>query len=218
MAADTITGMTNASRTLFSRQARLLLKVSFLVTFAESMLVPMYAAFTEKVGGSILDAAIAYGVFSIATGLVIGLVGTRPVFERHTRRFLIGGFLGSVACDITYVFVQNKWQLFVAQVVAGLASGLIEPAWDSLFTEGIEHSPAKHWSIWAGGTHLLSGLAAFGGGLIVVCSSFSVLFITMASVDLLAVLLCWRGGLHEATAGGEVPEKATVASLSRASG
>jgi MFS family permease len=213
-----MTGMTNASHIMFSRQARLLLKVSFLVTFAESMLVPMYAAFTEKVGGSILDAAIAYGVFSIATGLVIGLVGTRPIFERHTRRFLIGGFLGSVACDLAYVFVENKWQLFVAQVVAGLASGLIEPAWDSLFTEGIEQSPAKHWSIWAGGTHLLSGLAAFGGGLIVVCSSFSVLFITMASIDLFAVLLCWRGGLHESTAGNEAPESAAVASLSRASG
>jgi len=218
MAADTMTSMTTASRPFFSRQARLLLKVSFLVTFAEAMLVPMYAAFTEKVGGSILDAAIAYGVFSIATGLVIGLVGTRPIFERHTRRFLIGGFLGSVACDVAYVFVQNKWQLFVAQVVAGLASGLIEPAWDSLFTEGIEQSPAKHWSIWAGGTHLLSGLAAFAGGLIVVCSSFSVLFISMASIDLLAVLLCWRGGLHEATRGSEAAEPAAVASLSRASG
>ena len=218
MAADTLTGMTKTPRISFSRQARLLLKVSFLVTFAESMLVPMYAAFTEKVGGSILDAAIAFGVFSIATGLAIGLVGTRSIFERHTRRFLIGGFLGSVACDITYIFVQNKWQLLVAQVVAGLASGLIEPAWDSLFTEGIEQSPAKHWSIWAGGTHLLSGLAAFGGGLIVVCSSFSVLFITMASIDFVAVLLCWRGGLHESTASSEVPEKAAVASLSRASG
>ncbi len=175
-----------------SAQARLLLKISFLVTFSESMLVPMYAVFTEKVGGSILDAGIAYSVFSIATGLVIALLGTRDVFERHTRRFLIVGFLGSVICDVGFIFVQNRWQLFGVQVVAGLASGLIEPAWDALFSDGIEESAAKHWSIWAGGTHLLAGLAAVVGGVVVSLSSFTVLFITMAVIDMVAVLLILR--------------------------
>jgi MFS family permease len=198
-----------------SKRARLLLKISFLVTFAESMLVPMYAAFSEKVGGSILDAAIAYGLFSVATGVVIGLVGTRKIFERHTRQFLIAGFLGSVVCDISYVLVQNKWQLFVAQVVAGLASGLVEPAWDSLFTDSIEQSSAKHWSIWAGGTHLTSGAAAFAGGLIVAWFSFAALFITMASIDVVAVFLCWRGGLHEATL--ETQSEPVVVQLTAAS-
>jgi len=203
--------------TPFSKQARLLLKISFLVTFAESMLVPMYAAFSEKVGGSILDAAIAYGLFSMATGLVIGLVGTRQIFARHTRRFLIAGFFGSVVCDVSYLFVQNKWQLFIAQVVAGLASGLIEPAWDSLFTDSIEQSSAKHWSIWAGGTHLLSGAAAFAGGLIVAWFSFAALFITMAAIDVVAVVLSWRGGLHEATLGAEAEQESVVVPLSAAS-
>jgi MFS family permease len=183
----------------FSKRARLLLKVSFLVTFAESMLVPMYAAFTEKVGGSILDASIAYGLFSIATGLVIGVIGTRECFEKNTGRFLMVGFLGSVVCDLAYVFVQNKWQLFGAQVVAGLASGLIEPAWDALFTEGIETSSAKPWSVWAGGTHLLTGVAAFVGGLIAAWFSFTAMFITMASIDMVAVFLCWQGGLRHAS-------------------
>lgn len=217
MPAETPTSVT-APPALLSKQARLLLKVSFLVTFSESMLVPMYAAFTEKVGGSILDAAIAFGVFSMATGLVIGLLGTRPVFERHTRRFLIAGFLGSVACDIAYIFVQNKWQLFFAQVVAGLASGLIEPAWDSLFTEGIEKSPAKHWSIWAGGTHLLAGAAAFAGGLIIASTSFAALFITMATLDLIAVLLCWRGGLHTVPVDQRTQRSDVVTPLRQVSG
>src|SRR5450432_4838399 len=116
-----------------SREARLLLKISFLTTFAESMLVPMYTAFTEKVGGSILDAGIAFAVFSIATGIVITLIGTRPWFQLHIRKCLVLGFLASAACDVSYIFVQNKWQLFMVQVLAGLATGFIEPAWDSLF-------------------------------------------------------------------------------------
>jgi MFS family permease len=179
-----------------SRQARLLLKISFLTTFAESMLVPMYAAFTERVGGSILDAGIAFAAFSMATGIVVTLVGMRPWFQRHIKGLLIMGFWGAAACDISYVFVQNKWQLFAVQVIAGLATGFIEPAWDSLFTDDIEHSSAKHWSIWAGGTHLATGVAALLGGIIVAYFSFTVLFVAMSLIDTIANVVAWRGDLR----------------------
>jgi MFS family permease len=183
----------------FSHEARLLLKISFLVTFAESMLVPMYVVFAERVGGSLLDAGIAYALFSIATGLVVGVVGTRDVFVRHTRRFLIAGFLGSFVCDIVYIFVANKWQLFGVEIVAGLASGVIEPAWDSLFSDDINEASAKHWSIWSGGVHILGGVAALVGGAIISFASFPVLFCIMAGIDLMALLLTWRGRLSDAS-------------------
>jgi hypothetical protein len=93
-----------------SPRARLLLKISFLVTFAEAMLVPMYAAFTEKIGGSILDAGIAFAVFSMATGGAVALLGTRSWFQHHIKTFLMLGFVTSAACDISYIFVSNKWR------------------------------------------------------------------------------------------------------------
>lgn len=176
---------------VLSKQARILLKISFLTTFAESMLVPIYAAFTDKVGGSILDAGIAYAVFSMATGIVISAVGTRAFFQTHVKRFLILGFVLSAVCDLGYVFVQNKWQLFAAQLALGLGTGLIEPAWDSLFTDDIEHSSLGHWSVWAGGSHFVSGLAAVAGGLVVAFSSFTALFILMALVDGVAIYITW---------------------------
>jgi MFS family permease len=104
------------------------------------------------------------------------------------------GFLVSATCDVSYVFVQNKWQLFGAQVVAGLATGLIEPAWDAIFTEDIEqHASAKHWSIWAGGTHLIAGAASLVGGVVVAYFSFSALFLAMATIDATAMIVAWRG-------------------------
>jgi MFS family permease len=180
----------------FSRNVHLLLKISFLATFAESMLVPVYAAFTEKVGGSILDAGIAYAVFSLATGLVVALIGTRSWFQHHVKGVLMLGFLGSAACDISYVFVANRWQFFAAQVVAGLATGLIEPAWDSMYTDEIEHSSAKHWSVWAGGSHMAAGLAALLGGAVAAYCSFEALFVTMALIDVAAFIGAWRGNLR----------------------
>jgi MFS family permease len=174
-------------------RARLLLKISFMVTFAEAMLVPMYAAFAEKVGGSLLDAGIAFAVFSMATGSVVALIGTRSWFQQNIKRFLMLGFVTSTACDISFIFVANKWQLFGAQIVAGLATGMIEPTWDALFTDDIEHSSAKHWSIWAGGTHLVAGVASLLGGLVIAYFSFSALFLSMAVIDTVAIFVAWRG-------------------------
>lgn len=180
-----------AMLTSFSKEARVLLKISFLTTFAESMLVPMYSAFTEKLGGSILDAGIAFAVFSMATGLLIALIGTRPWFHLHVRACLMIGFLVSAACDIGYIFVANKWELFFVQILAGLATGMIEPAWDSLFTDDMEHSSAKHWSVWAGGSHLVAGVAALIGGLVVAYASFTVLFVAMSAIDAAAFAVAW---------------------------
>jgi MFS family permease len=198
-----------------SRRCRLLVIISLLTTFAESMLVPMYAAFTESVGGSILDAGIAFAVFSMATGLFISLIGTRPCFQRHVKSFLILGFLVSACCDISYTFVQNRWQLFAAQVVAGLATGLIEPAWDSLFTDDMEESSAKHWSIWAGGTHLAAGVAALLGGVIVAYFSFKTLFVSMALIDVVATFLAWRSApAKDALMVPQIPEEEPEAASS----
>jgi predicted MFS family arabinose efflux permease len=189
-----------------SPRARLLLKISFLVTFAEAMLVPMYAAFTEAIGGSILDAGIAFAVFSMATGCAVVLLGTRSWFQHNIKRFLMLGFVTSSACDVSYIFVADKWQLFAVQVVAGFATGLIEPTWDALFTDDIEHSSAKHWSIWAGGTHLTTGAAALLGGVVVAYGSFTILFATMAGIDALALLVAWKG-----LRGGEPPSAGAAA-------
>jgi len=186
-----------------SPQIKILLKISFTATFAESLLVPMYSAFTEKVGGSILDAGIAFAVFSMVTGLVVTLVGTRDWFQKDVKIFLTLGFLVSACCDVAYIFVQDKWQLFGAQSLAGLATGFIEPAWDSIFTDDIEQSSAKHWSVWAGGTHLVSGAAALLGGIIVAASSFTYLFMTMALLDLVAIYLTWKVVLAKKTLAAE---------------
>jgi MFS family permease len=105
------------------------------------------------------------------------------------KTFLVLGFLGSAACDLSYIFVQNRWQLFGAQVIAGLATGLVEPAWDSLFTDAIEDSSARHWSIWSGSTHLVAGVAALLGGVIVAYFSFKMLFVTMGLIDMFAAFL-----------------------------
>jgi MFS family permease len=134
---------------------------------------------------------------------VVIAIGTRPIFESHTRQFLMAGFLLSAICDVLYTTVHTRWQLFAIQVVLGLGTGLIEPAWDALFTEDAENSTARHWSLWAGGTHLATGAAAIIGGLMVSYWSFKVLFLTMAAVDLVALYVTWHGMVKDQPAASQ---------------
>ena len=50
-------------------------------------------------------------------------------------------------------------------------------------------------SIWAGGTHMVAGVAALVGGVIVSYFSFRTLFLTMGLIDLIATVLAWSGDL-----------------------
>jgi len=89
------------------------------------------------------------------------------------------------------------------------------------FTDDMEKSSAKHWSIWAGGTHLAAGAAALIGGLIVAYFSFKTLFVSMALIDVVATILAWGEAPADDTSPalqipGEAPEAAhSVRDLSR---
>ena len=48
------------------RDPKILLKASLLGFFALGLLTPIYAIFVQNIGGDILDAGIAYALFSIS--------------------------------------------------------------------------------------------------------------------------------------------------------
>src|SRR6266581_3462374 len=94
----------------------LLIKASFVGAFAEEMFLPVYAIFTERVGGSVADAGLG---------------------------------------DATLLVVGNRYQLFGVQLIVGVALGMMNPAWDSLYSSGgNEDDAAGRWSFWTGGVQI----------------------------------------------------------------
>ena len=177
-----------------SKTARMLLKASFIGTFAEGKLLPLWATFTDKVGGSILDAGIGYAVFSIATGVVVMSVGSTEFFERYVRWFLFWGFLLAGMGDIFYMMVSNKWELFAVQALIGVSLGLANPAWDSLYSDDEDDgdkSSASKWSFWTGGYSFVTGLSALAGALLVNYFGFNTMFFMMFLFDCVSITYCY---------------------------
>ena len=168
-----------------------LLKASFLGTFAETMLLPIWAVLTHKVGGSVLDAGIGYGIFSIITGIIVIAVGSTAWYNNNIRYMVFWGFTISGIGDILYIFVHTRVELFAVQALCGIAVGFLNPAWDVMFTEETENTGAK-WSFWNGGISFVTGIAAVAGALIVSLFGFGCLFGTMAFFDLLAIYFAYK--------------------------
>jgi hypothetical protein len=166
-------------------KTRFLLAASFLGTAAESMLVPIYAPLAHRAGGSIVDAGIGFAFFSITTGVFVTTVGMTQWFLNNIHKLLVMGFLLAGLADLGYIFVQNRLELFLVQSVIGLSLGILNPAWDSLYSASSE-DPTRKWAVWTGGVNLVTGFSALAGTYLLHHHSFNVVFAAMFLLDLSA--------------------------------
>jgi hypothetical protein len=172
---------------------RLLLKASFCATFGETMLLPVWTALTTRVGGSLVDAGIGYALFSLVTGLVVMLGGRTQWYGRHLHSMVFLGFAINGIADVSYLFVHNTWQFFLVQCVVGLSIGLLNPAWESLYSDNIgTEQGAKKWSFWGGGISLIECAAAISGTLVLTYFGWNALFLSMGLVDSFAIYYSYQ--------------------------
>lgn len=172
--------------------AKNLLKASFAGTYAETMLTPLYAGLTSEIGGTIGDAGLGYGILNLITGLIVVFVGRTAWFEANMKRMVFAGFTLAGVCDLLYLLVGNRWEFFGVQMLMGLAVGLLNPAWDALYSDDGEEASGKKWSFWTGGVSFVVGCSALTGAAVIHFFSFKVLFIFMAVCDTLAIYYSWR--------------------------
>lgn len=162
-----------------------LLKCSFIGTFAEFMLVPIFALYVEKIGGSIIDVGWAFIIFNIVKGLFVLTFGRTDLFKKNLHLWVMIGFFISALCDCAYIFLTNQYQFLAVQVVAGLSLGIINPAWEAIYGQAdtVEDAGEK-WSLWNGGADFATGIAAMVGAVLVKFTSWNIMFIVMMLISL----------------------------------
>jgi predicted MFS family arabinose efflux permease len=168
--------------------SKYLLWSSFVGTFAEQMITPIYAMFVGKIGGSLLDAGIGYAIFSILTGLIIILTGKIKWFNENLELLVFLGFTIASVGDFCYFFVHDTFGLFLVQATNGLSVGLLNPAWEALYTkDGEDGKEHESWSMWGGGVNISTGIAALVGAAVATIFSFKAMFVLTAAINSIAI-------------------------------
>jgi MFS family permease len=172
------------------RQAKILLWASNLWIFADGMLGPLFAVFTERIGGSVLAISWSWALYLGVTGIGVIIVGRlSDSMHRGKERLAVAGYGLTAVFTLSYLLVRTPMHLLLVQCGLGLALALANPTWYALYHR---YTPRKEsgylWGLSDGTGKILTAIAILLGGFIVQRFSFEALFITMAIVQVAATI------------------------------
>jgi len=177
---------------MFNRKSKALLFADLAWFFGEGMLGPLFAVFTEKVGGDILNITSAWAAYLIVTGILIVIVGKISDKLINKRKLVFIGYVLNAILTFAYLLVDSPLKLLLIQIGLGVAAALATPTWNALYSEYKDKKQTGFlWGLADGGSQFFSGLAIIIGGLIVVTFSFETLFITMGIIQIISVILLY---------------------------
>ena len=170
-----------------NRNIKILLYGSNLWYFSEGMLGPLFAIFTERVGGSVLDISWAWATYLIVTGLLYILIGKITDEKYNPAKVMVLGYFMHAIFTFGYLFVNKPWHLFLIQAALGVSTALATPTWYALYSKyGDKGYETFQWGLAGGEGQILTAAAIIIGGFIVNYFSFTALFIVMGVTQLIA--------------------------------
>lgn len=154
----------------------------------EGMLGPLFAIFGEKIGGSVLDISWAWATYLIVVGVLVIYIGK---LSDHIgkEKLMISGYALNAVFTFAYLLISTPAHLFIVQAGLGVAAALSIPTWMSLYAK---YEDKRHdgytWGVAAGLNRIITGVAIIIGGLVVTYLSFTVLFLIMGTVQVIATI------------------------------
>ena len=169
---------------------KLLVTAFSISSFSEGIILPIYAIFVQKVGGDILDAGYAMGIFLITDGLFTILIH-RLKWSPTQRLFLmVLGWIVWLVGIFMYLSISNVWTLFLAQFLTAMGNAIADPVFDQELADHTDKGLEElEWGFFEGGKSLLDGLAAIIGAGIAAFFGFTVLIYVMIATATISFVL-----------------------------
>lgn len=169
---------------------RILLVTNALILLAGAMLGPIYALFVERVGGDLLDASLAGGIYAFAAGLTTIISGRYADKIKENELIIVLGYAMMGLGFFLYLFVDSVMALFAIQVVIGFGEAIYSPPFDAVYSKHmVDGHAGVEWGLWESMNYFVATAGAVIGGLLATAFGFNLLFILMA-------VLCFGSALY----------------------
>lgn len=174
----------------FNKALKILLSTNALILMSGAMLGPIYALFVEQVGGDLMDASIAGGLFALAAGITTLISGKYSDTIKESELIVILGYVIIGFGFFLYIWVNSIIFLFVVQIIIGLGEAIYSPAFDALYSKHLDgHKSGSQWGAWESMNYFTTAVGAILGGGIVTIFGFQTLFIIMS-------ILCFGSAIY----------------------
>lgn len=168
-----------------NKSLKILLITDGLILTASAMLGPIYALFVEKIGGSIIDAGLAGGIFAFAAGLTTILVGRFSDKIKESELIIVFGYLILGLGFFLYTRVNSMQALFLIQALIGFGEAIYTPPFDQIYTKHMEKgTEGRVWGLWEGMRYFVVAGGAAIGSMVVYNFGFDTLFYIMSSISI----------------------------------
>ena len=172
-----------------NRTIKLLMLSDVFVLTGFGLIQPILAIFINEgvAGGSILTAGVASTLFLVTKSLVQLPFSRYIDNSKKKTRWLIVGTALIAAVPVMYIFIDNIYQVYLAETLYGIGSGLAYPTWVGLWSLNL--NPGREsfeWSVYSTSTGLGTAATAAAGAAIASFAGFEATFI-------LTGLLCLLG-------------------------
>lgn len=175
---------------MLNKKTIVLLKADVAWFFGEGMLGPLFAVFTERIGGDILNITWAWATYLIVTGILIVILGRLSDKTIDKKRLLFCGYVLNAILTFGYLLINNPYTMLLLQAGLGIAAAMATPTWDALYSKcENKKKDGLTWGLADGLSELFTGIAIIIGGLIVAYFSFTTLFIIMGIIQVISVIL-----------------------------
>lgn len=172
-----------------NRKMKVLLHGANIWYFGEGMLGPLFAIFTEKIGGDILDITWAWAIYLMISGLLYIIIGKITDEKNNKEKVMVIGYALNAIFTFAYLLVSAPWHLFIVQAGLGVAAAMATPTWDSLYAKHEDKKQGGYqWGLAEGMSQILTGLAIILGGYMIIYGSFNMLFMTMGVIQVIATI------------------------------
>ncbi len=172
----------------FSKPEKNLLYASNLWYLGEGLFGPLFAVFSEHIGGTILDVTWAWAIFMVVTGLATIVVGKMAMTTRRQQWLAVIGYSINTVMTFGYAFVTTPLQLTILQSFLGVAQAMATPTWYALYSQFSTKEGGETWGQVQGQSSIITGLAFVVGGLLATYISFKALFVVMGLVQFAATI------------------------------
>lgn len=172
------------------RNIKLLLTASILIHAGANLLAPIYAIFIEGIGGTLLDASIALGIYALMKGVFYFALDKFGEDRFSKRAMMFSGYGIMALCYGAYILAELPMHVFIIQGVLSFGETVINPSWSAVIATSLEEGKERHiYSHFYGYRSIFEGIAAIVGGVFAMKFGFDLLFGIMAGFALASACL-----------------------------
>ena len=172
-----------------NRFIKIMIFADFLVVSAFAFVGPIMAVFVtfQITNGSLKVAGTAVMIVWLVKSVL--QVPLAKYIDKNRGEWddfytmIIGYFLFTLV-PFLYIYVATPGQLYLVQVLYGVATALAYPGWISMFTRHVDKDKTGfEWSLYSTSIGIGSGLAAYAGGYLADTFGFYTVFVIVGVVS-----------------------------------